>query len=110
MKLYPKVVHTYRTSCKTVAQPPGFGDFLRGTITLFELSRKYQFDLRYITTHAVPVNQMDSECQDFVKKRVSPTTEVELHLRSLLSEFGLNNFCVLHLRMGDQAFETDITS
>ena len=39
------VVHTYRPSCETVSQPPGFGDFLRGTVALYQLSLKYGFNL-----------------------------------------------------------------
>lgn len=40
------VIHTYRTRCTTVAQPPGFGDFLRGCAALYQLSEKYGFDLK----------------------------------------------------------------
>lgn len=40
------LIHTYRTSCKTVAQPPGFGDFLRGSSALYQFSKKYNFDLK----------------------------------------------------------------
>lgn len=42
----PLIVHTYRTSCQSVAQPPGFGDFLRGTVALFQFSRQLGFELK----------------------------------------------------------------
>ncbi len=40
------VYHTYRTSCATVRQPPGFGDFLRGSIALAILAPDKPFSLR----------------------------------------------------------------
>jgi len=46
------VIHTYQSRCNSVVQPPGFGDFLRGSVALFQLSRKYRFELRLdFTTH-----------------------------------------------------------
>ena len=39
------LVHTYRTRCSTVRQPPGFGDFLRGSLALATLSERKRFDL-----------------------------------------------------------------
>jgi hypothetical protein len=30
----PKCIHNYLTKCSTNPQPPGFADFLRGTIAL----------------------------------------------------------------------------
>ena len=42
----PVVVHTYQPVCSTVFQPPGLGDFLRGTLALFQLAGKHGFDLR----------------------------------------------------------------
>jgi hypothetical protein len=35
-------VHQYLTSCKINPQPPGLADFLRGTRTLYLLSKKYR--------------------------------------------------------------------
>lgn len=40
------VVHSYRPQCQSVSQPPGFGDFLRGSVALYQLSIKYGFNLR----------------------------------------------------------------
>jgi len=45
------VHHTYRTACTTVRQPPGFGDFLRGSIALAILSLEKGFSLRLDFTH-----------------------------------------------------------
>lgn len=39
------VEHTYQPTSHSVQQPPGFGDFLRGTISLYQLSQKYGFKL-----------------------------------------------------------------
>ncbi len=36
-------IHQYLTKCKTNPQPPGFADFLRGTRTLYLLSKKYDY-------------------------------------------------------------------
>jgi hypothetical protein len=40
-----KCIHKYLLECKTNPQPPGFADFLRGTISLFYFSQKYNFEL-----------------------------------------------------------------
>lgn len=156
----PLIVHTYRTSCQSVAQPPGFGDFLRGTVALFQLSRQLGFELKidfsqhplsryiepfdgeclhdeqqvheffnsdinklepllaslapgniiYLTTHAVPAFSMDSECRDFICRRIAPKAEVNSQLQLLLSELALDRYCVVHIRMGDHTFGTDITA
>lgn len=39
------VEHTYQAISSSVPQPPGFGDFLRGSISLYQLSKKYGFNL-----------------------------------------------------------------
>lgn len=46
-------VHKYFTVCKTNPQPPGFGDFLRGTIALFNFSKKYNFNLLIHYNHPI---------------------------------------------------------
>lgn len=38
-------VHTYLTTVTSDHQPPGFADFLRGTIALYGLSKKYGYNL-----------------------------------------------------------------
>lgn len=44
-------VHKYLTVCKTNPQPPGFGDFVRGTIAMFNFSQKYNYSLLIDKTH-----------------------------------------------------------
>lgn len=39
------VTHVYRTACSTVKQPPGFGDYLRGSISLAILALDHDFHL-----------------------------------------------------------------
>jgi hypothetical protein len=43
--------HKYLTKCQTNPQPPGFADFLRGTIALFNLSQTYGYELVIDRTH-----------------------------------------------------------
>jgi len=47
------VIHKYLTVCSTNPQPPGFADFLRGSITLFNLSKKYNYKLLFSGSHAI---------------------------------------------------------
>jgi len=48
----PKVcVHKYLTQCLTNPQPPGFADFLRGTIALYIFSKKYNYQLLLDGSH-----------------------------------------------------------
>lgn len=44
-------IHKYLTSCKTNPQPPGLGDFIRGTIALFNYSKLYNYDLYIDNSH-----------------------------------------------------------
>ena len=46
-------VHKYLTVCKTNPQPPGLGDFVRGTIAMFNFSQKYNFTLFVDKTHPI---------------------------------------------------------
>jgi hypothetical protein len=45
------VRHTYRTRCTTVRQPPGFGDYLRGSIGLAILAQEQGFSLKIDLSH-----------------------------------------------------------
>ncbi|OGR26730.1 MAG: hypothetical protein A2X83_13050 [Desulfuromonadales bacterium GWD2_54_10] len=146
------LIHTYRTSCKTVEQPPGFGDFLRGSAALYQLSKKYGFNLKIdfschplsqyleqtdsvayddnaevheffnqnnaalepfistlpensqslVTTHCVPVSGIDEGCRRFLKKRLSPTRQLQTTLKDVMNQLG-RDYCVVHLRMGDHS-------
>ena len=44
-------IHKYLTICKTNPQPPGLGDFIRGTISLFNYSHTYNYDLFIDNSH-----------------------------------------------------------
>lgn len=49
----PYCVHKYLTKCKTNPQPPGFGDFLRGTVALYDMSRMYSFEMYLDSQHPI---------------------------------------------------------
>ena len=152
------VVHTYQPSCVTVSQPPGFGDFLRGTITLYQLSKKYGFNLcldfsshplhhflnlynsisekddlpvveffnqkncelesflvgQYksgkirITTHAVPHDKITRQCRQFLQKCLKPTKELSEYISVIRATLSLDEFCTVHIRMGDHQFDTEL--
>jgi hypothetical protein len=40
-----KCIHNYLTKCSNNNQPPGFADFLRGTIALYNFSKTYDYKL-----------------------------------------------------------------
>ncbi len=46
-----KCVHHYLTTCKTNPQPPGIGDFLRGSVALYQLSTQYEYTLYFDKNH-----------------------------------------------------------
>jgi len=46
-------IHTYLTKCESNPQPPGFADFLRGTIALYIFSKKYNYQLFVDGSHPV---------------------------------------------------------
>ena len=46
-------VHKYLSNCTTNPQPPGFADFLRGTITLYNLSQQYNYNLYLDNSHII---------------------------------------------------------
>jgi hypothetical protein len=52
-----KCVHKYLTACVSNPQPPGFADFLRGTITLYNLSKTYNYKL-FIDNHHIIFNYL----------------------------------------------------
>ena len=43
----PIVIHSYLPKLKTIPQPPGLADFLRGSIALYQYSKKYGFKLYF---------------------------------------------------------------
>jgi ASC-1-like (ASCH) protein len=44
-------IHKYLTKCLTNPQPPGFADFLRGTIALYNFSQKHGYKLLFDNEH-----------------------------------------------------------
>jgi hypothetical protein len=54
-------IHNYLKVCKTNPQPPGFGDFIRGTIALFNYSKKYGYDLYIDNSHEIFQNLLENE-------------------------------------------------
>lgn len=66
--------HTYLTTCKTNPQPPGFADYLRGTIALFNLSQKYGYKLLLDNTH--PLFKFLKENENIVSNTNNSSTEV----------------------------------
>jgi len=48
-----KCVHRYLSHCETNLQPPGLADFLRGTITLYNLSKQYNYNLYLDNNHII---------------------------------------------------------
>lgn len=48
-----RCIHNYLTKCYTNPQPPGFADFLRGTIALYNFSEKYGYKLYICGDHPV---------------------------------------------------------
>lgn len=44
-KTEKQCIHNYLTKCTTNPQPPGFADFLRGTISLYNFSKEYGYKL-----------------------------------------------------------------
>lgn len=46
-------IHNYLTTCKTNPQPPGLGDFIRGTIALFNYSKKYNYNFYIDNSHPI---------------------------------------------------------
>ena len=48
---YCNCIHKYLTKCKTNPQPPGLADFLRGSISLFNYSQKYNYNFYFDDSH-----------------------------------------------------------
>ena len=46
-------IHKYLTKCETNPQPPGFADFIRGTIALYNFSKTYGYKLLLDCEHPV---------------------------------------------------------
>lgn len=69
-----KCIHKYLTYRKDNKQPPGFADFLRGTIALFNYSKKYKYELFVDDEHPV-FNYIDKN-YIFVKNDIDEIHEI----------------------------------
>ena len=53
MKDKNECIHKYLTKCANDMQPPGFADFLRGTIALYKMSKEYGYKLYIDGEHPI---------------------------------------------------------
>jgi len=67
----PICIHTYLTTCKTHYLSPGFGDWLRGTITLWKYCQEYGFEL-FINNQVHPIFSHLAENERFIENSTIP--------------------------------------
>ena len=98
---YPEVVHKYlqKTSVnsKIGGQPPGFADYLRGTMALYQYCKKYNYILKF-----------DKICHPIFKYLSIPpnliTTKQYSHTFELLPPYGYQEMpCILDAMFGSGA-------
>jgi hypothetical protein len=96
------VRHTYLTRCTTVRQPPGFGDYLRGSIGLAILAQEQGFSLKIdLSHHPVgaflrdkrPPTALPGEVSEFFNERAHLLPEFVAHLRDDASVSLTTNCC-----------------
>ena len=58
-------IHNYLKKCETGSLPPGLTDFLRGTIALYDFSKKYNYKL-YINKTSNPVFKYFENCEYYI--------------------------------------------
>lgn len=88
------IIHTYSLKTSTVKQPPGFGDFLRGSIALYQLSKKFPFDLKIDFSNHPLGSYIDGEKYDINSEKIYEyfnTNPIEFIKKSIFSE---NSFFV----------------
>jgi len=80
----PLCIHNYLTHCKTIDQPPGFADFLRGTLALYKLCQQYNYRFEIERTHPV---------FSYLKEESNIETDTELiDLSETIEEIGYNRY------------------
>lgn len=62
-----RVVHRYLTVAKTIAQPPGFADFIRGTIAVYQFSKQYNYKFK-IDSDSHPIFKLLDMPSEFTVK------------------------------------------
>ena len=89
-------IHKYLTKCNTNPQPPGFADYLRGTIALYNLSQKYNYKLLMDNDH--PLFRYIKQTENVVSNTNLSTGVIELlpplsyeHIYNLLNEIFSRN-------------------
>lgn len=94
-------IHKYLKTCRTNPQPPGLGDFIRGTISLFDYCQKYNYKLLFDNDHELfellekNENIIDSNILSTTIELIPPIgyDEINIRLENLFLEN--KNFCVL---------------
>jgi len=76
-------IHKYLINCKTNPQPPGFADFLRGTIALYKFSQKYNYKL-YIDGEHPLFNYLKKNKNIFNKYK---NTKIEIEIVTEIEEY-----------------------
>jgi len=90
-----KCIHRYLTKCLTNPQPPGFADFIRGTKTLYILSKKFNYKL-LIDYNIHPIfkyfkfdeNIYINELNNFTTKELLPPIDYKEIYSQLLNLFN----------------------
>jgi len=67
-------IHSYLTKCKDNKLPPGFGDFLRGTIALYKYCKEYNYKL-YIDSQSHPLFKFLNDNPHFIKNSIHTVEE-----------------------------------
>jgi len=70
-------IHNYLNKCETGSLPPGLTDFLRGTIALYDFSKKYNYKL-YINKTTNPVFKYFEDCEYYINDTESIKGTFEL--------------------------------
>ena len=94
-------IHKYLKVCKTNPQPPGLGDFIRGSIALFNYCQKYNYRLLFDNEHEL--FEVLEKNENIINNNISTTTielippidyhEIDIKLEKLFLEN--KNFCLL---------------
>ena len=111
--IHKKCVHKYLSVCKTNPQPPGLGDFLRGSIMLYELSKTYKYTLYIDNEHPLFKHLQDSP---YIKKNQSLYSNNDvLELIPPMSYEEINQSLILKFQSGEpiclltNAFYTNVS-
>ena len=70
-------IHQYLKNCRTNPQPPGFADFIRGTVALFLYCKKYNYTL-YIDYNIHPIFKYFNFSKEIYTQENSSNQTIEL--------------------------------